>query len=249
VEYILKDFPQILGVFSLKKREQIGTGQTIVKTAQVTYWYARRLDSDVFEVQPLNSHHVPSGLRTILSEVEFLSQYDPEPAYYKTHTVPALGTLYRKIREGEELFSRGNLDKAEREFVKALMIDDLNVEANYGLGEVYSDTQEFVKLKSVLDTLLMIDEAFEFKHRARFNKFGMSLRRNGHYDESIRYYRKALEFNKQDDHVYFNLARVYLDKKEMKSCVKSLRVALQINPRFEEARKFLRWCERQPSAS
>ena len=74
----------------------------------------------------------------------------------------------------EKAFADGKMDEAESQFIKALMIDDKNVEANYGLGEVYSETKEFNKLKDVLNTLLGLDEAFTYEHRQKFNQFGIS---------------------------------------------------------------------------
>ncbi len=89
----------------------------------------------------------------------------------------------------------------------------------------------------MLDTLLGINEAFTFEYRQKFNEFGISLRKNGHYDESIRYYEKSLEIVETDENVYFNLARVYFEKGLNDQCIVSLRQALNINPEFIEAQK------------
>jgi len=240
----LSDYPQILGVYSLQLEAEIGTGGTAEKRSNITYWYARQVSQKEFEVQPLNAHHVPSGVRTVLGELDFLKQYTPEPSYYQIHTVPALETLARKIEQGEQAFSAGNMDEAEGQFIKALMIDEKSIDANYGLGEVYSHTKEFNKLKRVLNTLLGISEAFTYEHRQKFNKFGISLRKNGHYDESIRYYKKSLEIVNDDENVHFNLARVYFEKGMNEPCMASLKDALNINPQFMEAQKFLRYCEK-----
>lgn len=238
-----EEYPVILGVYSLQTAGGLGVGGTASKHAQITYWYARRLSQAVYEVQPLNAHHVPSGLRKELPEIEFLTSYVPEPTYYRTNTVPALQTLARKIAEGERLFSLNQLDAAEKQFLKALMIDGLNVRANYGLGEVYSEKKDFVKLKKVLDTLLGIDEAFHQEQRERFNSFGINLRKNGHFEESLRFYQRALEFNDRDENVFFNIARVYFDKGDTDTCRAHLRRALDLNPEFLEARKFLKYCD------
>jgi len=240
----LSDYPHILGVYSLQLEADIGTGGTTATHDNVTYWYARQMSKTEFEVQPLNQHHVPSGVRSVLQEIDFLKQYTPEPGYYKVHTVPALKTLAKKIQMGEQAFANGNMDEAESQFIKALMIDDKNVDANYGLGEVYSEKKEFEKLRKVLDTLLGINEAFTFEYRQKFNEFGISLRKNGHYDESIRYYEKSLEIVETDENVYFNLARVYFEKGLNDQCIVSLRQALNINPEFIEAQKFLKYCEK-----
>lgn len=240
-------YPVILGVYSLQKESGIGIGGTASKQHQMSYWYVRKLGADSYEVQPLNVHHVPSGLRREVKELEFLKQYVPEPSYYRTNTVPALKTLARKVAEGEKYFAEGKLDEAEKQFLKALMIDELSVQANYGLGEVYSEKKDFVKLKKVLDTLIGLDEAFKEEQRGRFNQFGICLRKNGHYDESLRFYKRSLEFNDRDENVYFNIARVHFDKGDKETCVEHLRKALQINPGFKEAVKFLRFCGAGPA--
>ncbi len=240
----MSEYPEILGVYSLRLDAEIGTGGTSGKHDNVTYWYARQLSEEDFEIQPLNAHHVPSGVRSVLKDMDFLRQYTPEPNFYRRHTVPALETLKRKIRMGQDAFSGGDLDEAERQFIKALMIDDLNVEANYGLGEVYSEKKDFEKLKKVLDTLLGLDEAFTYQFRQKFNQFGISLRKNGHYDESIRYYEKSLEIVNTDENVYFNLARVYFEKGHSDKTVSNLERALSINPEFVEAQKFLNYCRK-----
>lgn len=240
----MSNYPEILGVYSLRIEAELGTGGTSDKHDNVTYWYARQLSDEEFEIQPLNAHHVPSGVRSVLKDMDFLRQYTPEPAFYRKHTVPALETLTRKIQMGQEAFVGGDLDEAERQFIKALMIDDHNIEANYGLGEVYSEKKEFDKLKKVLDTLLGIDEAFTYEFRQKFNQFGISLRKNGHYDESIRYYEKSLEIVSTDENVYFNLARVYFEKGLSEQTVTNLERALKINPNFVEAQKFLNYCKK-----
>ena len=238
----MSGYPQILGVFSLRKRDEVGTGATAAVHDQVTYWYVRSLEENVFEVQPLNAHHVPSGIRSVVNGLNFLKQYSPEPTYYAHHTVPAMETLRRKLDAGAEHFDAGRLDKAEREFIKALMIDEMNVEGNYSLGEVYSEQQEYNKLKKIIDVLLTLDEAFGTEQRQRFNSFGISLRKNGHYDESLRFYEKSLEYDDKDENVYFNMARVLYEKGSLSECVESLRRALHLNPQFKQARQFLKFC-------
>ncbi len=233
----------VLGVYSLQKEMILGESTTRQKHDTITYWYARRLSGGAIEIQPLNPHHVPSGMRSTLKEIDFLRQYTPEFSYYTTHTVPALKTLTRKLREGAEDFSMGKLVEAERQFIKALMIDGLSVDANYGLGEVYSEQEDYAKLKQVLDTLVGLEDAFTLEYRQQFNSFGVNLRKNGHYDESIRYYKKSLEVIDTDENVFFNLARVYFEKGEKEECISCLNKAIGLNPDFVEAHKFMDYCQ------
>lgn len=240
----MPEYPIILGVYSFKKETQIGLGDTATKRETMTYWYVRQLAQDVFEVQPLNIYHVPSGVKQELSAKDFLKDYFPEPYYYKTHTVPALTNLAKKIAQGEQLFSQGQLSEAEKEFIKALMIDDLNVKANYGMGKVAAEQKNYAKLNKVLNTLLNLTDAFSQEYREQFNGFGISLRKNKHYDNALRFYSRALELNAMDEHVYFNMARAYFEKEALDECICQLNIALSIAPEFTEAKKFLAHCQK-----
>jgi tetratricopeptide (TPR) repeat protein len=240
----MPEYPIVLGVYSHRVLTEVGTGTTRAEHQKLTYWFARQIGDENFDIQPLNIYHVPSGLRDFIKSDKFLAEYVPEPGYYQANTVPALKSLYEKVSKGEEFLQEGRLDAAEKEFVKALMIDENNVEANYGLGEVYTEKNEMEKLVKVLRVLMGLEDAFAVEHRERLNAFGVRLRKNGHFDQAIAFLEKALEINPSDDHVLFNLARVHFDKKDLDNCKLRLSQALALNPGFAEARKFLSYCEK-----
>jgi len=240
----MSDFPALLGVFSLRRAEDLGTGATQARHDQLTYWYARQLDQAVVELQPLNVYHVPSGIKKQAVLDDFLRAYTPEPRYYEANTVPALKTLTAKIEQGEKFFSMGLLDDAEKAFLKALMIDEMSVPANYGLGDVYTEQKDYQKLRKVLNVLMGIDDAFSLEYRQKLNSFGINLRKQGYLDESIEFFNKALEIQKNDENIYFNLARVHFDKGELDKCIGILNIATTLNPEFIEARKFILYCEK-----
>ncbi|WP_028588534.1 tetratricopeptide repeat protein [Desulfocurvus vexinensis] len=241
-------YPQILGVYARNTVADVGAGTTRDSYEQTTYWYVRRTGDDAFEIQPLNANHVPSGLRSVLPKGEFIAAFSPEPSYYERNTLPAIRSLQKKIAEGEEHFALGRLDEAERAFLKALMIDELNVPANLGAGAVYAEKREFQKVKKILGILLNNDETFQLEQRARFNTLGMSLRKQGMLDEALNYYRKALEFDASDENLHFNLARVYFDKGDHVATLEHLEHCLRINPGLEVAQKFQRYCRKQAQA-
>jgi tetratricopeptide (TPR) repeat protein len=239
----MNNYPEILGIYSLRRKDDVGMGATTAKLDQITYWYCRQMSEDKAEVRPLNIHHIPSGIKQDLPLAEFIKTYTPEPRYYLTHTVPAMKTLKIKIDQGEKLFDKGKFDEAEREFIKALMIDDLNVEANYGLGGVYSEKNDFLKLRKVMNTLLGLGEAFQVEHKVRLNKFAITLRKNKQYEESITFFSKAMELHNVDENLYFNLARVLFEKGELEICMRHLKTAIELNSSFVEAQKFLAYCQ------
>ncbi|MBU1003805.1 MAG: hypothetical protein KKE73_14935 [Proteobacteria bacterium] len=238
-------YPQILGVYSLQQASNVGTGGTQGQYDQVTFWYVRRMNDNDYEVRPLNAYHVPSGVCTTLEQGVFASQYVPEPSFYEIHTQPALKSLEAKIVKGEEEFAKGNLDEAERAFLKALMIDDQNVPANLGVGAVYTEKKEFDKLRKVLKILLNKDETFAAEQRQRFNTLGASLRKQGLHDEALAYYLKALENSQDDENLHFNVARVYFEKGDQMKTIEHLAKCLAINPGLEVAQKFMRHCEKK----
>lgn len=243
-ERTFEPFPKVLGIYSSNSEDRTGTGATQRSSRQQIYWYVLQISEEKFEMQPLNANHVPSGVIKHLDLAEF-SKLTPEPSYYQNITLPVLQSLRGKIERGEKYFEKGLLSAAEKEFLKALKIDELNVRANFGLGEVYAEQHEYEKIRHVVGVLLGLDETFREEHRKRFNSLGVSLRKNGMVDEAINYYSKALEYNEEDENLHFNMARAYFEKMEYVQCEKHLKRALEISPDFREARLFQAYLERQ----
>jgi tetratricopeptide (TPR) repeat protein len=238
----MPDAIKVLGVYSLHKETETGIGGGAKQYSQATYWFVRRLNDDDYEVQPLNASNIPSGIRKIISKGEFTYNYALEPDYYEKKTLPFLDSLKAKLDKGEEYLEAGNLEKAEREFCKAILIDAENARANIGLGSVYCLKKDHKKLKQVLDRLLNIDDVFNEEQRHRFNEFGMNLRRQKYFAESILYYQKALQVNASDERLLFNIARAYYDMGDIDTCMKRLSDALLLAPNFMEAQSFLAHC-------
>lgn len=238
-------YPQTLGVFSRAASASVGAGTTAATRESLTYWFVRRLGDDVWELQPLNQNNVPSGERTSIPKSAFMENYLPEPRFYESKTLPALRTLREKIAQGEEHYAEGRLDAAEKEFAKALMIDDRNVPANLGAGAVWCDKGEMQKVGKVLDLLLGSDETFKAEQRSLFNRFGISLRKKGMFDYAAAYYAKALEMEPRDEHLHFNLARVLFERGDPEGSLGELAIVLGLNPGLEVARKFQAYLNKQ----
>jgi tetratricopeptide (TPR) repeat protein len=235
----------ILGVYVKKGHQASGYGGTSRAAEQNTYWFVRRVDDDTYEVQPLNQNHLPSGVLSAISKGDLLRDYLPVPDYYERRTLPVLQSLQRKLDQGEKLFAANQLDAAEAEFVKVLYMDQDHPQANLRLGDIYCQKKNVKHLKTVLARILNNDQVFAEKERHRFNEFGMNLRKNGLLEEALAYYAKAVEINEADEHLQFNMARVLWEKNEKEKCLEHLENAMRLNPRFEEAHRFLEYVRQQ----
>ncbi|MBI4806474.1 MAG: tetratricopeptide repeat protein [Desulfovibrio sp.] len=234
-------FPALLGVYSLRKLSEIGSGSTLVDHKNVTYWYVRQLSDTRLEVQPLTDQGVPSGILKSVDVKDFIKSYTPEPLYYTDHRVPLVAGLARKILDGDDTVSLGSLDVKEFSALKALLVDQVDFPAHSDPGYDLAHKRVMASIKKILGLLMCRCEMSRDEHRNRFNSFGVSLRKDGHLDESIGFFSKALELEKNDENIYFNMARVYFDKGDLESCTRVLEQALILNPDFKEAGQFVRY--------
>ncbi len=236
---------KIKGVFSSQNVLKVGTGTTTRRTIQKTYWMVEEQDSGVIDIQPLNPNFIPSGPKRKVSKEDLLQKFSPEPEFYVQTVFPALQELNKTIVKGEQHRKKGELFSAEHQYNKALKVDVENVRANFGLGLTYLDRGETNKADNIFERLVKLDAAFEEEHKHLFNDFGISLRKNKMYDQSIDYYERALDLTKQDEHLHYNMARVFYEKKLFEKALDHLTIALKMNPDFEAAGKFLSWMQKR----
>lgn len=232
---------KITGVFSTQSVMKVGTGTTTRKTIQKMFWMAEENDDGVIEMQPLNTNYIPSGPKRKVSRDDLLTQFSPEPEFYQQTVFPAMQKLQQTVALGEDHRQKGKLFSAEFEFKEALQVDDDNVKANFGLGLTYLDRGEKSKADNIFERLVKLDAAFEPEHKHLFNDFGISLRKNKMYDQSVEYYERAMELATADENLHYNVAFAYFQKLELEKTLEHLQTALKMNPDLEAAKQFLDW--------
>lgn len=231
----------IEGVFSTQEVRKVGTGTTTRKTIQKSYWYAiEQPDGDV-ELQPLNFNYVPSGPKRRVPMDEFLDKFSPEPEFYVSNVLPKVKEINKTIARADRHRANKEYFSAEMEYGNALRVDEENIRANFGLGITYLERGENSKAEDILGRLVKLDGAFEVEHKHLFNDFGINLRKNGMYDQSILYYTRALDLSGHDENLYYNIARAYLEKKNPDAALDYLLKGMEINPLQETLLKFLVW--------
>jgi tetratricopeptide (TPR) repeat protein len=145
-----------------------------------------------------------------------------------------------KIREEEisdfllnkeiiKIMSQANLDRTERETMKLIVT---LVER----GEQYT-LQEIVAENDLLAYMVL----------SYYNDTGINDRISGNTEKAIKAYRKALSISPNDENLYYNIARAYLEQKNNKAAEVSIDQALVINPDFGEGLKLQQYIRKLES--
>ncbi|RQD62537.1 tetratricopeptide repeat protein [Desulfonatronovibrio magnus] len=246
---ILKDLEDdktlITGVFSSQSLVKVGTGTTQKKTIQKTYWFVKELEDDQVEIQPLNINYVPSGPKSIISKDDLLEKFSPEPEYYTYTVYPKMRELNKTIARADRHRQKGESFSAEFEYNNALKVDEENIRANFGLGLTYLERGDKDKANNIFERLVKLDAAFEKEHKHLFNDFGINLRKQEMYAQALEYYQRALQLVENDENLHYNVARAYFAFKKYPKTLEHLKKALQLNPDFQEAIKFVKYLKQK----
>lgn len=205
--------------------------------------FAEQNTRDTVDFQKINDNFVPSGEKTSLPWEQFLNSYLPEPSIYNNKVLPALKELEATIEEGERALQNNELFTAEYEFNNALSIDEKNIRATFNLGLTYLQMQDWESTEKVFQKLINMDAPFRREHKHLFNRFGIELRKKGLHKHALKYYSRAVSLESEDEHLCFNIARVFHDKGNVSKCRRYLQKALQYNPDFRYAKSMLHYLQ------
>lgn len=230
---------RILGVYSLHRDTRTGLGLTGKDHAQEILWFVRRMNDEDYCVQPLNANSIPSGPIATITKGEFVRHYQPKPGYYEKRCLPFIESLKRKIVQAGKCLDINDLEGAEKEFLKALLLDAQHPRANIELGKIYLQKRDGRKLTTALRRILGIDALFQEQERHLFNEFAICLRKQKRYAEALSFYEKAISRNIKDEHLQFNIARALAESGDIPAARRHLEKALSLRPDFLAARRFL----------
>lgn len=234
---------RLRGVFSSQEVRKVGTGTTTRKTVAKTFWFAEEDEDGRLYVQSINSNYVPTGNKRYISKDELIEKFSPEPEFYIQAVYPKMRELSETIDRGDAAREKGETFSAEFEYDNALQVDVDNVRANFGIGLTYLERGETDKAENIFSRLIKLEGAYEEEHKHLFNEFGISLRKNKMFAQSLEYYLRAMALARKDENLYINIARVYLELKDIPHCAEFLGKALEVAPDNETAQKFLTWLE------
>ncbi len=161
---------------------------------------------------------------------------------------------------------QGNEVEALRHLKFATEISPMNAERHVALGELLSKVgdehgakvafQEAIKndptkSSEIAEVLLASGKAEEAEVYFRwsldngsntvhtYNRLGIALRRQGKWEDATREYKMAIALDPNDEVIYFNMAKAYLEGKRKREASQCFEMALKLNPTFKEAREEL----------
>jgi tetratricopeptide (TPR) repeat protein len=122
-------------------------------------------------------------------------------------------------KEVNEILSQANLSKEDQEITK-MMVSLVERGEQLALREMVAENDALASL--VL---------------AYYNDTGISYRAAGDIDKAIIEYKKAISISPDDEHLYYNVARAYLEKGKKEDAEECIGLAVKINPEFREGLK------------
>jgi tetratricopeptide (TPR) repeat protein len=227
---------KIQGIFFEESTITLGTGNTQKNQKMKNYCQAEQIDSEKVKLSFLGNEGKPTGIVIEIAYDEFLKRYTFDPNYRVKTKDEAEHD--RHVAVAEKQRARGEVFSAELEYTKALKIDPESIRANFGIGTLYMEMGDTTKAKDVFRKLSEVEAIFEEDNKHIFNEFGIELRKANMLEEALANYQKAITISPQDEHLYFNIARIYYDIKEWNNALVWLKKALEINPHFRDARSF-----------
>jgi tetratricopeptide (TPR) repeat protein len=136
---------------------------------------------------------------------------------------------------GSVFFQRGYFDQAGVAFEQALRDNPSSAEALYGIGSVYLNQQKTAEARHSFERATKLQASYPDTLANAWNNLGLLSAREGHFDEAIGFFRRALELN--PDHVVAleNLGSAHRQLKHWQEARTFFERALAVAPDDAEA--------------
>lgn len=180
---------------------------------------------------PLDADHVESDFRHIpQTAAERIAKALPFPGITDTAD---FGRNY--LSYGSVFFQRGYFDQAGAAFERALRDDPSSAEALYGIGSVHLNQQKTSEAREAFTRATKLQASYPDTLANAWNNLGLLSAREGHFDEAIGFFLRALALN--PDHVVAleNLGSAHRQLKHWQEARTFFERALAVSPDDAEA--------------
>ncbi|SDN20683.1 TPR repeat-containing protein [Desulfonauticus submarinus] len=258
----------------IQARQKLNSIQSLLKQNKVLAGVQALYDGILGYIkQPLMNNEKKELAELISKDLYYLNQNPklreiyPVLIEYKPgeekKLLETLKELLEILQEGVTQVAQEKLAQLEaqkqKELAKAKQhLEEKNIQAAEKIYDhLINKFQNDTKLKIEISDQLIEAEAFEkslkyLKLAYRedpesihiFNRLGIALRKLGRYKDAEKAYLHAIKIDPNDAYLYFNLARVYLDAKDMEKAKNTVKKALNLKPDFDLAQKMLKFIEK-----
>ena len=227
-------------IYLMLEEFKVGFGSTGKVTRVENYYEAVKVGEEQVQMFLLDIQDQRMGRPTVIPK-ERLNDYIYCPDYFKGKKGEDSSHFLteKHVQMANRHLAKSRLLNAESEYTQALKIEENHLQANLGMGKIFSAKGEEDKAKEYFNKLSSMEELFEKENKHVFNELAIELRKKGMLDEAIANYQKALTLDPEDWVLYYNLGRAYFEKGEVAQTLDQLMAAIRIKPDFEEAEKFL----------
>jgi tetratricopeptide (TPR) repeat protein len=122
-----------------------------------------------------------------------------------------------------------------REVGQSLNLDRLNEEERQKILKMVSLTERGEQM--VLTQMVAQNDELASLVLSFYNESGINSRIAGDINRAIQEYKKALFIAPEDENLYYNLARAYIEIGNKKQAEDSINMAMKLNPRFYDGLK------------
>lgn len=147
----------------------------------------------------------------------------------------------RELEKGRKHLKDKEYAEAEKVFKRLIKTFKEDTDLKLTISDIYMDEG------LVEQALKYLKDAYKNDPDAIYllNKMGITLRRAGNLDLASKVFLEAVSKSPDDEYLLFNLGRVYIDEKRWKDAAKVAKKALEINPKFVEAEKMLKYAQKK----
>lgn len=218
---------RICCIFSTSKSQKIRRGTTLRGHAHMHHWLVRQVGETAYGVRGVDGDYQPFSDEVRITAEELIRDYTPEVAVFEDKMLPALKHRSTLLSDGQPWRFSGDDD---------VSINEANVRGLFELGLEYLMARKTARGHSLVRELIRLKTPFPGKDQFLFNEFGIRLRKVGFYEGAVICYRRGLKYTEHDDHLYYNLARVYYEQGQWWDCMGALASCFALNPDLPLAR-------------
>jgi len=182
-----------------------------------------------------------SSMRTSYRKImDMEKRYKSEVAKKREEKINPYERIRRFAAEAREFAKDGKFEEAEERYIKIIEIDDKNVDAYDGLGELYMEQKEYEKARDTFKYLLKLyleyyqdeedGEAVKHELASCYANISESKERLEDYDKALENVQKAVELEPNNPRFLDLLLKISIIKKDKKLAHDTLKKLKEADP-------------------